>query len=125
MSLTECRDSSRPSRGASGRRSGKKPRSASPKRRPRRKVYYGSRCRNSSITWSSGSTPPRMETPRVFKKSTVANLGDFLATFDFRNIANDSELKEQVDKARVLLAGVTAEEIRNADNVRRQVNKRM
>src|SRR5580692_3811364 len=59
-----CRDSSRQSRVESGRRSGKKPRNASPKRRPRRKVYYGSRCRNSSITWSSGWKPLRMENRR-------------------------------------------------------------
>jgi len=56
--------------------------------------------------------------PKVFKKSTVANLSEFLATFDFRNIANDTELKEQVEKARVLLAGVTAEEIRNTADLR-------
>src|SRR5260370_26399620 len=56
--------------------------------------------------------------PKVFKKSTVANLGDFLATFDFRNIANDTEPKEQVDKARVLLAGVTAAEIRTPADLR-------
>jgi hypothetical protein len=56
--------------------------------------------------------------PKVFKKSTVANLSEFLATFDFRNIANDSELKGQVDKARALLAGVTAEEIRNTADLR-------
>ena len=63
--------------------------------------------------------------PKVFKKSTVANLGDFLATFDFRNIANDNELKEQVDKARVLLAGVTAEEIRTTADLRSRLKTGM
>src|SRR5216683_3153699 len=63
--------------------------------------------------------------PKVFKKSTVANLGDFLATFDFRNIANDTELKEQVDKARVLLAGVTAEEIRTTADLRSRLKTGM
>jgi hypothetical protein len=63
--------------------------------------------------------------PKVFKKSTVANLGDFLATFDFRNIANDAELKEQVDKARVLLAGVTAEEIRTTADLRSRLKTGM
>jgi hypothetical protein len=56
--------------------------------------------------------------PKVFKKSTVANLTEFLATFDFRNIANDTELQEQVEKARVLLTGVTAEEIRSTADLR-------
>ncbi len=63
--------------------------------------------------------------PKVFKKSTVANLGDFLATFDFRNIANDTELKEQVDKARALLAGVTAEEIRTTADLRSRLKTGM
>jgi hypothetical protein len=63
--------------------------------------------------------------PKVFKKSTVANLGEFLATFDFRNIANDTELKEQVEKARVLLAGVTAEEIRTTADLRTRLKTGM
>lgn len=63
--------------------------------------------------------------PKVFKKSTVANLSDFLATFDFRDIANDAELKEQVEKARVLLAGVTAEEIRSTADLRTRVKAGM
>src|SRR5947209_19251273 len=63
--------------------------------------------------------------PKVFKKSTVANLGDFLATFDFRNIANDTELKEQVDKARVLLADVTADEIRSTADLGSRVKTGM
>jgi hypothetical protein len=63
--------------------------------------------------------------PKVFKKSTVANLSEFLATFDFRNIASDTELKEQVEKARVLLAGVTAEEIRNTADLRTRLKAGM
>jgi hypothetical protein len=63
--------------------------------------------------------------PKVFKKSTVTNLSDFLATFDFRNIANDSELKEEVDKARVLLTGVTAEEIRSTADLRTRLKAGM
>jgi hypothetical protein len=63
--------------------------------------------------------------PKVFKKSTVANLSEFLATFDFRNIANDTELKEQVEKARVLLAGVTAEEIRSTADLRTRLKAGM
>ena len=63
--------------------------------------------------------------PKVFKKSTVANLGDFLATFDFRNIANDTELKEQVEKTRALLSGVTAEEIRTTADLRSRLKTGM
>lgn len=62
---------------------------------------------------------------KVFKKSTVSNLSDFLATFDFRNIANDAELKEQVEKTRVLLAGVTAEEIRSTADLRTKLKTGM
>jgi hypothetical protein len=62
---------------------------------------------------------------KVFKKSTVSNLSDFLATFDFRNIGNDAELKEQVEKARVLLTGVTAEEIRSTADLRTRLKAGM
>ena len=63
--------------------------------------------------------------PKVFKKSTVANLCDFLATFDFRNIANDAELKDQVEKTRALLSGVTAEEIRTTADLRSRLKTGM
>ena len=62
---------------------------------------------------------------KVFKKSTVSNLSEFLATFDFRNIANDTELKEQVEEARVLLTGVTAEEIRSTADLRTRLKAGM
>jgi hypothetical protein len=63
--------------------------------------------------------------PKVFKKSTVANLCDFLATFDFRNISDDAELKEQVEKTRALLSGVTAEEIRTTADLRSRLKTGM
>ena len=63
--------------------------------------------------------------PKVFKKSTVANLCEFLTTFDFRNIANDTELKEQVEKTRALLSGVTAEEIRTTADLRSRLKTGM
>jgi hypothetical protein len=63
--------------------------------------------------------------PKVFKKSTVANLCDFLATFDFRNISDDAELKEQVEKTRELLSGVTAEEIRTTADLRSRLKTGM
>ena len=63
--------------------------------------------------------------PKVFKKSTVANLCDFLATFDFRNISDDGELKEQVEKTRALLSGVTAEEIRTTADLRSRLKTGM
>jgi hypothetical protein len=55
--------------------------------------------------------------PKVFKKSPVTNQSDFRATFDFCNIANDTELQER-ERARVLLAGVTAEEVRSTADLR-------
>ena len=63
--------------------------------------------------------------PKVFKKSTVANLCDFLSTFDFRNISDDAELKEQVEKTRALLSGVTAEEIRTTVDLRSRLKTGM
>ena len=63
--------------------------------------------------------------PKVFKKSTVANLCDFLATFDFRNISDDAELKERGGEDEELLSGVTAEEIRTTADLRSRLKTGM
>lgn len=56
--------------------------------------------------------------PKVFKSSTVDNIVDFVKTFDARNVTGDAELKQLVDKARSLMAGVDAEAIRTNDDLR-------
>jgi hypothetical protein len=60
-----------------------------------------------------------------FKESTVSNLVEFLGTFDFRNVTDDAELKTLVDKARTMLAGVNADDLRTTAGLRAQVQQGM
>jgi hypothetical protein len=63
--------------------------------------------------------------PQRLRESTVQKLRDFLATFDLRNVVDDQELKEQVEKARALLEGVSTDELRNMPLVRSWVREGM
>ncbi len=60
-------------------------------------------------------------TPQRLRESTVQKLREFLDTFDFRNVTNDQELMEQVERARVLLTGTTTDAIRNTAELRSRV----
>jgi hypothetical protein len=64
-------------------------------------------------------------TPQRLRESTVQKLREFLDTFDFRNVTNDEELKEQVERARALLAGTTTDAIRNTADLRLRVRTGM
>jgi hypothetical protein len=63
--------------------------------------------------------------PQRLRESTVQKLRDFLATFDLRNVVDDQELKEQVERARELLAGTTTDAIRNTTELRARVREGM
>jgi len=63
--------------------------------------------------------------PQRLRGSTVQKLRDFLETFDFRNVTDDRELKEQVEKARELLSGVSTDAIRNTAALRSKVKEGM
>jgi len=63
--------------------------------------------------------------PLRFKETTVSNLVDFLGTFDFRNVTDDAELKALVGKAREMLAGVSADDLRTTAGVRAKVQQGM
>jgi hypothetical protein len=64
-------------------------------------------------------------TPQWLRESTVEKLREFLDTFDFRNVTDDEELKEQVERARQLLAGTTTDAIRNTGDLRARVREGM
>jgi hypothetical protein len=64
-------------------------------------------------------------TPQRLRESTVQKLREFLDTFDFRNVTDDQELKEQVERARTLLTGTTTDAIRNTGELRPQVREGM
>ena len=64
-------------------------------------------------------------TPQRLRESTVQKLREFLDTFDFRNVTDDQELKEQVERVRTLLTGTTTDAIRNTAELRVQVREGM
>jgi hypothetical protein len=64
-------------------------------------------------------------TPQRLRETTVQKLREFLNTFDFRNVTNDQELKEQVERARALLTGTTTDAIRNTAELRSRVREGM
>lgn len=64
-------------------------------------------------------------TPQRLRESTVEKLREFLDTFDFRNVTNDQELKDQVERARGLLGGTSTDAIRNTAELRTRVREGM
>ena len=56
--------------------------------------------------------------PKVFRNTMLKNIGDFLDTFQIRNIADDRQLAELVEEMRRLAAGVAAEDLRSDDQLR-------
>ena len=55
----------------------------------------------------------------------MANLCELPRDVRLRNISDDAELKEQVEKTRELLSGVTAEEIRTTADLRSRLKTGM
>ncbi|MCC6590196.1 MAG: hypothetical protein IT168_26120 [Bryobacterales bacterium] len=60
-----------------------------------------------------------------FKQSTVSNLVEFLSNFSFRNVTDDRELQSLVSRARDLLQGVAADDLRSSGELRRRVQQGM
>src|SRR5262249_27921044 len=60
---------------------------------------------------------------KIFGDSMVDKMEDFLKTFEARNLTNDGDLKALVDKARKVMKGVNANDLRNLDSVRSSVSK--
>jgi len=59
--------------------------------------------------------------PLRFKETTVSNLVEFLANFEFRNVTDDNELQTLVAQARELLHGVNADDLRTTGDLRTNV----
>ena len=55
--------------------------------------------------------------PLKFKQSTVSNLVEFLWHFSFRNVTDDRQLQDLVGRARDLLQGVAADDLRTSGDV--------
>jgi hypothetical protein len=63
--------------------------------------------------------------PVRFKETTVSNLVEFLANFEFRNVTDDAELQGLVNQARTLLQGVEADDLRSTGELRARVQAGM
>jgi hypothetical protein len=63
--------------------------------------------------------------PLRFKESTVSNLIEFLANFEFRNVTDDSGLQALATQARQLLQGVSADDLRTTGDLRAKVQQGM
>jgi hypothetical protein len=63
--------------------------------------------------------------PLRFKESTVSNLVEFLANFEFRNVTDDAELQGVVAQARTLLQGVNVDDLRSTGDLRTTVQQGM
>jgi hypothetical protein len=59
--------------------------------------------------------------PKVFKGSTVKNLGDFFERFKSQSIGSNSELDKLVKKSRKVLSGVDPDELRADMNLRTEI----
>jgi hypothetical protein len=68
---------------------------------------------------------PETGKPLIFKDTLVSNLTEFLGTFNFRNITDDTELAGIVEQARGLLKNVDPQRLRNKHSLRKQVQKGM
>jgi len=66
-------------------------------------------------------TPNKEGKKKKIYDSLVGNVADFLATFNARNLANDSQLQALVDQARRAIAGVSPELLRESDGIRESV----
>ena len=58
---------------------------------------------------------------RIFRDSALTKVQDFLGVFDARNITDDGALKALVDKARRIVRGVDAEDLRTNEATRDHV----
>ena len=63
--------------------------------------------------------------PARFHQTTVSKLVEFLDTFEFRNVTDDGELKELVDRAKDLLSGVSAKALKTTAELRSHVRNGM
>lgn len=71
-------------------------------------------------------TPDEKGKTRILRDSAVTNLSEFLANFDLRNVTNDGELREQVERARAILRAVPdVDVLRNVSSLRERVRADM
>lgn len=68
-------------------------------------------------------TPSPDGKKKIFKDSMIGNFKEFLEVFDMKNIGEDAELADLVGKARLALAGKTANQLRNSSSTKTAVRE--
>ena len=63
--------------------------------------------------------------PRVFRDTLVENMTEYLELFDPRNITDDTQLAQLVERCRNVLDGVDADALRASDAIRTKVRDGM
>lgn len=66
-------------------------------------------------------TPDAEGKPKIFRDSAVDNLVEWMDLFKTRNLTNDADLVEVVDRAKELISGIDAETLRNSKGLRHQL----
>jgi len=62
---------------------------------------------------------------KIFKNGTVNNFYEYFETFKERNIFKDDHLAELIERAKSILGGQSAEEIRSSDNLKERIRDGM
>jgi hypothetical protein len=61
--------------------------------------------------------------PKRLNDKAILKLQEFLNGFDIRNVTNHAELKKQMDKLKLITAGVDADKLRENDGLRTELQK--
>lgn len=65
------------------------------------------------------------EKPKIFRDSMLGNIQAFIDTFASRDLMNDTELAELVNKARSVLTGVETDKLRKISSIREETQSKL
>lgn len=71
----------------------------------------------------SGTGPDSQK--KVFRDSAITNLQEFFSRFKSLNVHSNAQLDELVETAQKAVQGITAQDLRDQDSLRKQVNAQM
>lgn len=66
-------------------------------------------------------TPSADGKPKIFRDSVVDNMMEWMDLFKARNLTGDEDLVHVVDRAKELISGISAEDLRNSKGLRNQL----
>jgi hypothetical protein len=63
-------------------------------------------------------------TPKIFRDSLLTNIQYWIELFKSRNVFYDAELQELVDKAKTILGGISPDDLRSYENMRKDIQQK-